>query len=208
VLEQCNSERSGWALVADCATAASVPAGPAASALCDPSGAGQCLPVAACAEGALRCNGDELERCGGNAWHPYQHCTSAAQCDAVAGSCRAAVCDPGSFRCVNPSDPAMPVPDDAPRLGLLLQACDALGTGFEPVAACGALELCDAAHGQCDICDPTLPAVCSGDELLVCTADGQELTLYKVCTQGCIEAGTNGSSRTTCREALTTGSGN
>jgi hypothetical protein len=208
VLEQCNPENSGWARLADCAAAVGVPAGPAASALCDPSGAGRCLPVALCTDGALRCNGAELERCGGNTWHPYEHCDTAAQCDSIGGTCRPAVCDPGSFRCVNPADPATPVADDASRLGLVLQGCNALGTGFESVSACGALELCDAAHGQCDICDPSLPSVCSGDELLVCTADGQELTLYKVCAQGCIEAGTSGSSRTTCREDLTPASGN
>jgi hypothetical protein len=185
-----------------------VPAGPAASALCDPSGAGRCTTAASCTERALRCNGAELERCGGNVWRPFEHCATAAQCDTVGGTCLPAVCDPGSFRCVNPADPAAPVADDAPRFGLLLQACNALGTGFEAVSACGALELCDAAHGQCDICDPTLPSVCSNDELLVCTADGQELTLYKVCEQGCIEAGVNGSSRTTCREDLTTASEN
>lgn len=203
VLEQCNPERSGWNLIADCAAAAGVPAGLGASAACDPGGAGRCLPAAACQANSLRCNGPELERCAGNVWHPYQHCATAAQCDAAGGTCLAAICDPGSFRCVNPASPDAPVPDEATRLGLVLQACNVLGTAFEPVKACGALQLCDAAHGQCDICDPTLSAVCAGDEVLVCTADGQELTLYKVCAQGCVEAAEGGPSRTTCREDLT-----
>jgi hypothetical protein len=108
---------------------------------------------------------------------------------------------------VNPADPSTPVADDASRLGLLLQVCNDSGTGFESASACGPLELCDEVHGQCDICDPTLPSVCAGNDLLVCTADGQELTLYKVCAQGCIDAG-DGSSRTTCREDLLPLSGN
>lgn len=207
-LERCKADSSGWEPVADCASAVGMAASPAASTLCDPSGAGSCVPTAGCAEGALRCNGAELERCGGTAWHPAEHCATPAQCDSSAGRCQPAVCAPGSFRCVNPADPSAAVADDASPLGLTLQACNALGTGFEPVSACGALERCDAERGQCDICDPTLPSVCSGDELLVCTADGQELTLYKVCAQGCIEAGTNGSSRTTCREDLVPASGN
>jgi hypothetical protein len=200
-LEQCNTDRSGWDVVADCAAAVGVTASPAASALCDPSGAGSCLPAAACSDGALRCNGAELERCAGNAWHPYQHCATPAQCNTSAGACLPAVCEPDSFRCVSPAAPDVAV--DASRPGLVLQSCNALGTGFITASACGPLELCDAAHGQCDICDPRLPSVCSGNLLLVCTADGQELTPYKVCAQGCIEAGTNGASRTTCREDLT-----
>ncbi|HTV19451.1 MAG TPA: hypothetical protein VMG12_12285 [Polyangiaceae bacterium] len=207
-LEQCNTERNGWTVVADCAASANVAPGPAASALCDPSGTGRCLTAASCVEGGLRCNGAELERCVGNAWHPHRHCATAAQCDITSGTCLDAACDPGSFRCVNAADPNTPVADDAPRFGLVLQACNAFGTRFEPVAVCDGSELCDAAHGQCDICDPTLPAVCAGNDLLVCTADGQELTLYKVCAQGCIEAAPDGSSRTTCREDLTSASSN
>ena len=63
-------------------------------------------------------------------------------------------------------------------------------------------------HGQCDICDPTLPPLCSGNRLLVCTADGQEQTLYKVCAEGCIPEGTEGATQTTCREDLANASSN
>lgn len=207
-LERCNTESSGWDLVADCTATTPTPVGPAASALCDPSGPGQCLPFAVCTDDTLRCNAAVLERCRGNVWHPYAHCATPAQCDAAGGTCRDAACEPGSFRCVNPADPATPLPDEASPLGLELQTCNAQGTGYEAVKLCGTLELCDAPHGQCDICDPTLPSVCSGNELHVCTADGQELTLYKVCTEGCIEAGVEGSSRTTCREDLRAAFGN
>ena len=207
VLEQCNAERTGWSVREDCAAALNLPPGSLASTLCDPSGGGRCVAAATCTDGALRCNGDELERCGASAWHPYRHCVSAAQCDVASGTCLEAACDPGSFRCANPAAPDAAVADDAPRFGLLLQACNALGTGYESLAACGATEQCDPVHGQCDICDPTLPSVCAGNDLLVCTADGQELTLYKVCATGCIEAAPDGSSRTTCREDLVPASG-
>lgn len=203
VLESCNAERTGWELVADCAAAAGIAPGPAASALCDPSGAGLCLPFTTCTAGSRRCNGADLEVCRDNGWHPYERCVTPAQCDAAGGACLPAICEPGAFRCSTPADPTSAAPDEVSRLGLVLQECNAAGTGFEPVRACGALELCDAPHGQCDICDPTLPSVCSDQgELLVCTADGQELTLYKLCEQGCVEAGTGDSSRTTCREDL------
>jgi hypothetical protein len=98
---------------------------------------------------------------------------------------------------VSPSDPGVAAPEETSRLGLALQVCNTAGTAFEPVATCGALERCDDVHGQCDICDPTLPSLCVGSELWVCTADGQEQTLYEVCRNGCVEAG-NGSNRTTC----------
>jgi hypothetical protein len=150
----------------------------------------------------MRCNGAELERCRDNAWRPFDHCTTAAQCDAVSGTCLGAVCEPGSFQCVTPGASPLPAAEGESRLGLTLQICNTSGTGFQRVESCADLELCDDVHGQCDICDPTLPPLCSGNRLLVCTADGQEQTLYKVCTQGCIDAGTAGAIRTTCREDL------
>lgn len=207
-LERCNAEASGWTTVADCVAAANLPAGIAPSALCDPTGAGQCLSFALCTDGALRCNGAELQRCRGNAWHPYAHCATPAQCDPQGGGCREPVCDPGGFRCANPGDPPAPLPGEAPSPGPELQVCNPLGTGYVRVKTCASADLCDDDHGQCDICDPSLPSVCSGDELQVCTADGQELTLFKRCALGCVEAGTEGSSRTTCREDLTPASGN
>lgn len=205
-LQRCAPERNAWTTVADCAAQVALPAGLNPSALCDPSGAGQCLPSASCTAGTHRCNGAELERCRDNAWRPFERCATPAQCNAGTGTCSPAVCEPGSFRCVSPSDPTVAVPEGAPRLGLALQACNDAGTAFEPAASCGPLQLCDEVHGQCDICDPTLPALCVLDELWVCTADGQEQTLYEVCRQGCVEAG-SGSNRTTCRENLATNFG-
>lgn len=94
----------------------------------------------------------------------------------------------------------MAADDQTPRLGLALEACNAQGTGYVPALACAPGELCDDVHGQCDICAPS-QLLCSDRELLVCTADGQERTLYKVCEQGCVEA-TGIVNRTTCREDL------
>jgi hypothetical protein len=202
VLEGCNAARSGWDLVIDCASVASLAPGSNASALCDPSGRGGCLPVAACAAGAMRCNGAELERCRDNAWRPYQRCTTAAQCDALGGSCRAAACDPGRFLCTQPGAPALPLAEEVSRLGLRLQVCNSSATSFELVESCDTLELCDEAHGQCDICDPAGPPRCAGNRVVVCTADGQEQTLYKVCLQGCMEQEVGGAIRATCLEDL------
>jgi hypothetical protein len=202
VLERCTSGRSGWEAVKDCAAAASLPSGSGAPGLCDPSGEGRCLTAATCAPNSLRCNDAELERCRDNAWHPYDHCTSAAQCDTSTGTCLAALCEPGSFRCVTAGEPALPAPEGASRLGLELQVCNTSGTAFDSVESCDGLELCDDVHGQCDICDPTAPPQCTGNRLFVCTADGQEQTLFKVCTSGCAETETEGAIRTTCREDL------
>jgi hypothetical protein len=202
VLEACNADRSGWDLVIDCAGGSSLAPGSNASALCNPSGGGGCLPVAACAAGAMRCNGAELERCRDNAWRPYQRCTSAAQCDIVNQTCREPACEPGSFRCVTRGEPALPAAEGMSRLGLILEACNSSATGFERVEACATLALCDAPHGQCDICDPTQPPRCSGNRVLVCTADGQEQTLYRVCALDCVEEEIDGTIRATCREDL------
>jgi hypothetical protein len=200
-LERCDPQQTGWTLAADCAARVSLPSGANPSVACDPSGVGQCLGVSSCATGALRCNDRELERCRDGAWRPHARCATAAQCDATgAGACQPALCEPGTYRCVVPGNPPTAADDLTPRLGLALEACNADGTGYVPALGCAPTELCDDAHGQCDICEPS-QLLCSGQELLVCTADGQERTLYKVCEQGCVEA-TGNSNRTTCREDL------
>jgi hypothetical protein len=161
------------------------------------------LPSPSCSAGLFRCNGAELELCRDNAWHAYNHCTTAALCDAVNGTCAAAICEPGQFRCVTPGTPPVAAEEGTSRLGLDLEVCNDSGTAFEAFSDCAALEVCDEVHGQCDICDPSLPLLCSGTRLQVCTADGQELTPLKVCTMGCNTVQVNGTSRTTCLEDLT-----
>jgi hypothetical protein len=207
VLERCNADRTAWVVEADCAALANLPAA-LGSGACDPTGNGQCSASAACAAGALRCNGAALERCRNDAWRPFERCETAAQCDVAAGRCQPAVCEPRTFRCVTPGNPPVVAEADTPRLGLSLEQCNETGTGFEPVRTCTPLELCDDTHGQCDICNPTRPLECADRTLLVCTADGQERTLYKQCTQGCVEAGTGGSNRTTCLEDIPMTPGN
>jgi hypothetical protein len=202
-LERCRDNQSGWELVLDCAARASLPRGPGAGALCDPSGEGQCLPSASCTNAALRCNDAELELCRDNIWRPYARCETRAQCNLSREQpCLAPVCEPGSFRCVTPGAPPVAAEPDAPRLGLALEVCNTTGTGFDAVRQCTARELCDDTHGQCDICDAARPITCSGSNLRVCTADGQESTLYKTCAEGCVETVSGGTSRTTCREDL------
>jgi len=205
-LERCTPDQTGWALVADCVASSAVPAGTSPSLICDPTNGGRCLDSSTCVAGALRCNGPELERCRENAWRPYARCATAAQCDATgAGACREPACEPGSYRCVVPGNPPTAADDQTPRLGLALEACNAEGTGYVPALACTPTELCDDVHGQCDICSPS-QLLCSDRELLVCTADGQERTLYKVCQQDCVE--TSGTAnRTTCREDLAASDG-
>jgi hypothetical protein len=201
VLERCNEDRTGWSTLSDCVASAAAGANDA-SALCDPSAGGRCLPSPSCTAGFFRCNGAELELCRDNAWHPHDRCTTAAQCDAIGGSCLVALCEPGQFRCVTPGSPPVPAEDGASRLGLQLEVCNDFGTAFEASRECARLELCDDEHGQCDICDPSLPLLCSANRLQVCTADGQELTPLKVCTMGCDTVQVDGTSRTTCLEDL------
>jgi hypothetical protein len=208
-LERCREARNGWELLADCATRAALPRGPGASALCDPSGEGQCLPSPSCSNGGLRCNDAELQLCRDNIWRPYARCETAAQCTLSREQpCQLPVCEPGSYRCVAPGAPPVAAPPEAPHLGLALEVCNDTGTGFDAVRQCSALELCDDVFGQCDICDATRPITCGGNNLRVCTADGQESTLYKTCVEGCVETTSDGMSRTTCREDLGTPTGN
>jgi len=205
-LERCSPDQRDWALVADCSAGAALAPGTSPTTSCDPTNGGRCLDSSTCLTGTLRCNGPELERCRENAWRPYAHCASAAQCDATgAGACREPICEPGTYRCLVPGNPPTVADDQTPRLGLALEACNAQGTGFVPALTCAPAELCDDAHGQCDICAPS-QLLCSDRELLVCTADGQERTLYKVCEQGCVET-TGVVNRTTCREDVAAADG-
>lgn len=183
----CPPGRDAWVTVADCGGATGAGPDTNVSAACDPTGQGQCLGQASCAPGALRCNGQFLERCRGNTWVPHARCASAALCDpSGVGSCADPTCQPDTYQCVTPGANSVPAAPGAPTRGLLLQRCNASGTGYELHEPCDAEEFCDAAHGQCDVCDPGEPAFCSGNELLVCTADGQERMLQRVCALGCV----------------------
>lgn len=203
-LEGCSPGREGWALLADCPTlAGTVPAANATSpsGLCD-AVAGRCLPAPSCAAASLRCNGQYLERCADNAWHPQSRCLTPTLCDAVNGVCRAPLCEPGTYQCARLGT-LLPAGRDDSLLGLPLQVCDPSGERFVPALNCGENQWCDPIHGQCDICDASDPAVCIDSVIYLCTADGQERTLDRVCSQGCevvsSDAGAPKLDRPTCR---------
>lgn len=183
-LEECKSGLDGWDVLLDCAAMAgsTVPSG-TASSLCDPN-AGACSAAPSCPSGAFRCNAELVERCDGAAWRPHARCTSAALCDATTGDCREPVCQPGTYRCrrLGATQPAEP---DESTLDLLLEVCEWTGERYVLAADCRQSERCDAEHGQCDICNASQPGSCVGDEVHLCSADGQERTLDQVCSDGC-----------------------
>jgi hypothetical protein len=85
-------------------------------------------------------------------------------------------------------------------LGLTLQVCNSAGDGFSNVRDCPADNLCDARHGQCDLCEALAP-LCFQSSLYLCSADGQERELEKACKGGCVLDGKN-QNRPTCQEDL------
>lgn len=183
----CSPGRDSWRTLQECGGALGAGSDLNASAACDPAGAGQCLALATCASGTYRCNGQFLERCRDDLWAPYARCASAALCDPTGtGACIEPACEPGSYQCVAPGANSVPALPGEPTWGLVLQRCKADGTGYELYESCAAEELCDAAHGQCDICDARQPTFCNGNELSVCTADGQERMLLRACSLGCV----------------------
>jgi hypothetical protein len=203
-LENCSPGREGWALLEDCpALAGAVPAANAmsASGLCDVV-AGRCLAAPSCAAGSLRCNGQYLERCSDDIWHPQSRCLTPALCDAVNGVCRAELCQPGTYQCARRGT-TLPAGRDDSLLGLPLQICDPSGERFVSAQDCDENQWCDAVHGQCDICDASDPAICIDDVIYLCSADGQERTLDRVCGEGCAvvasDAGAPELDRPTCR---------
>jgi hypothetical protein len=187
-LERCSPGRNGWDTVGDCRAAAQLPAGATpeqVSGTCDLSGGGRCVSPPSCPAGALRCNGQYLERCQDNAWRPQQWCATSALCDASGtGSCREPQCKPGEHRCVLPgATPTVAQPGD-PTRGLTLQVCTPAGDGFSNVRDCAADNFCDAPHGQCDLCEALAP-LCFGSSLYLCSADGQERELEQICKTTC-----------------------
>ncbi|HKO93859.1 MAG TPA: hypothetical protein VJU61_22050 [Polyangiaceae bacterium] len=214
-LEECAPGQNAWATLSDCRQLAGLPetATPEQlSGLCDSSGA-RCLTSASCTSGTLRCNGEFLERCQNNSWQPQARCNTPSACDASgAGSCRTTECVPGAHRCVIPGAETIVAEPGDPVQGLTLQECNAAGSGYATVQECPGY--CDAAHGQCDICN-SLDLLCFNARLYRCSADGQERELEKPCRMGCtertnsgvVDAGTDagvgsGPGRPTCIEDL------
>jgi len=78
---------------------------------------------AACSPGAVRCDGDQLETCSGDAgapsWETTTDCHAQGQvCATALGAC--AACNPGATRC----------------LGQGVVTCDAAGHSWQPTRAC------------------------------------------------------------------------
>jgi hypothetical protein len=206
-LQVCAPGRADWQLLLDCPALAQPTLESGAellSGLCDLSGGGRCQTVPVCEADRLRCNGQFLEKCRGNAWRPEARCETASLCDAALGLCVAPACDPGSHRCVVPGTDAAADPA-APRLGLELQVCTEAGA-YARAELCAAEELCDDRRGQCDLCE-SYRELCFGNALYRCSADGQERELEKTCQSGCgivpggADAATQG--RAACLEDMT-----
>lgn len=185
-LQVCKPGLDGWQDEQNCAALAVPPVAVDSllvAGVCDP--ALGCLPAPTCTAGALRCNGQFLERCEGNTWRPRERCLTATLCDARgAGSCRPAACQPGEYRCVMAAAVPVVYEPGSDVLGLTLQQCNTSGTGFDTVLDCAGT-YCDSIHGQCDLCD-AYTTLCEGDTLKRCSADGQEKELEKYCSNGCI----------------------
>jgi hypothetical protein len=157
-LQTCTAD-SGWAHQATCATTnlcsctldGSCAGGKGADG-CGVAICGASLPTA-------QCNGAELQSCdaGRNAWEDQSNC-GALGCMAAGTSAYCATCHAGDASCV----------------GSTLQVCPPDQRAYT-TRQCGATNLCDAAHAQCDVCSPPNTSTCTGAVLQHCTDDGQML---------------------------------
>lgn len=204
VLQVCRPGLDGWQDEQNCPAVAVPPVAldsPLVASTCNPVTGCQTAP--GCTPGTRRCNGQFLERCEENRWRPQQRCLTAALCDpSGTGSCGAAACQPGEYRCVMLGAVPVVFEPDTDVQGLTLERCNTGGTGFVVVKECAGT-YCDAIHGQCDICD-AYETLCEGDVLKRCSADGQEKELEKLCLEGCAARGDAGvvpaTSPVACRE--------
>lgn len=189
-LQQCSPGREAWVLEQDCPALATPPMDPSAAlvtGLCDSNNRG-CLPQPTCTEGQLRCNGQFLERCRGSGWRSESRCESAALCDPLTLACLLPVCVPGTYQCLRRGTNVAADPDDS-TLGLVLQVCVPGGNAFVTAQECSGEELCDAVHGQCDLCVSNQAGCDEDGNLYQCSADGQERTLDRACPLGCVAGG-------------------
>jgi hypothetical protein len=124
-----------------------------------------------------RCSGAMLEVCApdGKSWSAVSTCTSASLCNDILGKCTSMVCDPGKFACKDNS----------------LMKCNAAGSAFESMMACGKGS-CDAAGGDCNICEPGSKSCDATTPMtvLTCNALGEGYDM-KSCAAGtkCVGAG-------------------
>jgi hypothetical protein len=122
ILEECNTDRTGFSQVEECAS----------SALCDVAN-GACGDPA-CDEGEFRCQGSVLEACALDraGFDSGPDCGTAALCDDDNGECDVA-CDPDAYQCN----------------GAVLLRCNAEGSSLGVVDSCASAELCNAEEGRC-----------------------------------------------------------
>lgn len=176
-LSRCSDDGVGFSVVQACGSAAA----------CDVT-SGSCTVVGTpleCATGALRCNGQWLERCRGTpgVWRAESRCLSATLCDVAAGACQPPACAPGEYRCSDVPDPTTGSP--------VLEVCSPGLDRFVLAELCAPGQLCDPVHGQCDDCQPLTPG-CNGQQRGFCSNDGQEFEVDEVCSGACIVVVTDG----------------
>lgn len=112
-----------------------------------------------CSGGSHRCRGKSLLRCN-EATGEYQNgidCTSAALCDALGGTCKPAMCAPGSGTCQ----------------ANVLRKCNVDGTAYVE-ESCGQ-RVCSPQHNACDLCGAN-DVTCDENVLVKCNVDGQGYT--------------------------------
>jgi hypothetical protein len=147
-LQRCNESLSLYDTIQTCVTAA----------LCDASQRQNGCKTPACQPGQHACKGGFLQTCNADqtAFDNTENCGSQAQCDANAGRC-ADPCEPGTNRCNNPTGD--------------LETCRDRLTGWQPIADCPNVALCDLANNRCDICLGGQFS-CADNQLRQCSADG------------------------------------
>ena len=153
-LERCSDDRTRWELASTCASESECNLN---SQTCRP-----------CTPGEFMCNGEQLLKCDAAAtFQLQQSCASAALCSVSAelahatGSCKPALCTPGSSVC---------------HKAELLQ-CSAGGDSWEPREVCASAGVCQATvlnnpgADRCEraSCSPN-EFTCQGGNLLRCNA--------------------------------------
>jgi hypothetical protein len=106
------------------------------------------------------CEVATLQLCAadGNSFQMKTDCGTAALCNESAGMCTASVCASGQFSCQ----------------GNTLATCNSDGSAYATMLACGT-KTCDAAGGDCNLCEPGQKTCdsTSPSGVLTCNATGQ-----------------------------------
>ncbi|HEU4577224.1 MAG TPA: hypothetical protein VFS67_03145 [Polyangiaceae bacterium] len=147
-LQRCNESLTVYDTIQTCVT----------PALCDASQRFNGCKRPACQPGEHACNGGFLQTCNADqtGFENTENCGSQAQCDANAGRC-ADPCEPGTNRCNNATGD--------------LEICRDRLVGWQPIADCPNVALCDLANNRCDICLGGQFS-CADNQLRQCSPDG------------------------------------